>query len=306
MKNLSLRQLHAVLTVHRLGKINLAARAIGLTAPAVTLQIQQAETEAGTILFERTTEGMRVTDAGRAFVAAAQAVEQRLRLLADELAAIQGGSQGRLRLGAVSTAKYFAPQLMAAFMADFPDIDIRLTIGNRAATIAALADHDVDIALMGRPPREVPVRTFLIGDHPLVIIARPDHPLAKQPRIPKSRVAEEVFLVREPGSGTRISLELFLGDVPGRLDQLGHEFGSNETIKQAVMAGLGVGFISAHTIGLEIELGRLAVLDVVGMPIRRQWFAVSRSDRSLSPAMAAFKTFLSRRGREFLPKLAGA
>lgn len=301
MRNLSLRQLRAVLAVNRLGKISLAAREIGLTAPAVTLQIQQAEAEAGVALFDRTSDGLRATDAGRAFVAAAHEVEQRLRGLDDELAAIRGAGQGSLRLGAVSTAKYFAPQMMAAFTADHPGIDLRLTIGNRAATIAALDDREIDFALMGRPPRDMPVRTYLIGDHPLVVIAAPGHPLAAERRIARSRIAEEVFLIREPGSGTRISLELFLGEIAGRSARLGPEFGSNETIKQAVMAGLGVAFISGHTIALEVEVGRLVILDVVGLPVRRQWFVVSRGDRNPSPTMTAFRSFVGRRGREFLP-----
>ncbi len=303
MRNLSLRQLRAVQTVGRLGKISLAAREIGLTAPAVTLQIQQAEAEAGVALFDRTSDGLKPTDAGRAFVAAARSIEQRLRGLDDELAAIRGLSQGSLRLGAVSTAKYFAPHLMAAFTARQPGIDIRLTIGNRAATVAALADREIDFALMGRPPRDMPVRTYLIGDHPFVIVAAPAHPLVGQRRVAKRRAAAEVFLVREPGSGTRLALELFLGEIPGRLDDVGPEFSSNETIKQAVMAGLGVAFISAHTIALEVEIGRLVILDVVGTPIRRQWFIVSRGDRSPSPTMTAFRSFVGEQGGAFLPKV---
>lgn len=306
MRGLTLRQLRAILAVNRLGKINLAAREIGLTAPAVTLQVQQAEEAAGTPLFNRTSEGMRATDAGRAFVAASRDVEQRLSLLNDELAAIRGAGRGSLRLGAVSTAKYFVPRLMAAFVAEHSGIAMRLSVGNRATIIASLQDHDIDIALMGRPPRRSPVNTYLIGDHPLVIIAPPEHLLVAERQIAKRRIAEETFLVREPGSGTRMSLELFLGDIPGRLDNLGAEFGSNETIKQAVMAGMGVAFISAHTIAMEVELGRLMVLDVVGTPVRRQWFAVSRADRALSPAMAAFKAFVGRRGRDFLPVVATA
>ncbi|MDH7972452.1 LysR family transcriptional regulator [Sphingomonas sp. AR_OL41] len=305
VRNLTLRQLHAMTTVDRLGKITLAAREIGLTAPAVTLQIQQAEAEAGTVLFDRTADGLRATDAGRAVIAAAQTIEERLSQLRDELTAIRGAGRGTLRLGAVSTAKYFAPKMVAAFMAALPGIEVRLIIGNRAATIAAIENHEVDFALMGRPPRQVPLRSYLIGDHPLVIIAAPDHPLARVRRITRSRIADETFLVREPGSGTRMSLELFLGEIPGRLDNLGVEFGSNESIKQAVMAGLGVGFISAHTIAMEVELGRLAILDVVDTPIQRHWFAVSRSDRSLSPAMAAFKDFIIGQGRTFLPDIAG-
>ncbi len=303
MRNLTLRQLRAVLAVNRLGKINLAAAEIGLTGPAVTLQIQQAEAEAGVALFDRSSEGFKPTDAGVAVVQASLAIEERLGQLADELAAVAGGHRGTLRLGAVSTAKYFAPQLVAAFMAESPGVEVEMLVGNRATTIEAIATRQVDVALMGRPPRHVPVQPTLIGEHPLVIIASPDHPLAAKRRISKDRIAQETLLVREQGSGTRISLELFLGDMPGRLDNLGMEFSSNETIKQAVMARLGVGFISAHTIAMEVELGRLIILDVVDTPVRRQWFAVSRTDRTDSPTMIAFKDFVVRRGRDFLPPL---
>jgi DNA-binding transcriptional LysR family regulator len=301
MRTLTIRQLRAVLAVDRLGKINLAARCLGLTAPAVTLQIQQAESAAGGTLFERSGDGFRATDAGRAVIATAHDIDQRLLLLGEELAAIRGAERGLLRLGAVSTAKYFAPPMIAGFAEEHPGIDVRLTVGNRAAIIAALQDREIDIALMGRPPRHAAVSPYLIGDHPLVIVAAPDHPLAGKKRIPKRRIAEETILVREPGSGTRMSLELFLGDIPGWLDRLGPEFSSNETIKQAVMARMGVAFISAHTIAMELEFGRLMVLDVVGTPVMRQWFAVIRSDRPASPATAAFKTFLARRGQTFLP-----
>jgi LysR family transcriptional regulator, low CO2-responsive transcriptional regulator len=301
MRNLTLRQLKAIQAIVGNGKIVNAARLLGLSPPAVTMQLRQLEEEIGLVLFDRTSEGMRPTAAGLAVVDAAQAIEERLRLLQDQMDAIKGVRSGSLRLGVVSTAKYFAPSLMAAFMKEYPDIDMRLAVGNRAETIASLRNHDVDIALMGRPPKDVPVRAAAFGDHPLVIIAPPDHPMAPARDISKERIAEEHFLIREPGSGTRISLEIFLADVPGRIDDLGIEMGSNETIKQAVMAGLGIAFISAHTIASEVEAGRLVILDVVGMPIRRQWFAVMRIDHAISPAMATFHDFLMRKGAAHLP-----
>ncbi len=304
MLNLTIRQLHAILVVDRLGQINLAAREIGLTPPAVTLQIQQAEAMVGTALFERNSEGFRATDAGRAVIDAARDVELRLATLKDDIVSIRGAGLGRLRLGAVSTAKYFVPRLMAGFTEERPGIEISLTIGNRAAIIEALSEQQIDIALMGRPSRKTPVETTLLGDHPLVIIAAPDHPLAGKRQISKQRIAEEAFLVREPGSGTRTSLELFLSDIPGRLDNLGTEFSSNETIKQAVMAGMGIAFISAHTIAMEVEIGRLAVLDVADTPVLRQWFVVRRADRARSPAMDAFESFVRNYGRDFLPVIA--
>ncbi|QXQ05968.1 LysR family transcriptional regulator [Sphingosinicellaceae bacterium] len=303
MRKLTLRQLRTVLAANRLGKINLAARELGLTPPAVTLQLQQVEIAAGTALFDRTSDGLRATDAGRAVVAVAQAIEFQLEQLADDLAAIRGVGRGTLRLGAVSTAKYFVPQLMAAFLVEHPGIDLRLSIGNRADTIAALEQQTIDIALMGRPPHQPPVNTFLIGEHPMVVIAPPGHALVGVRHIARSVIAGHPLLVRESGSGTRRSLELFLGETPGQTPLRSTEFASNETIKQAVMAGLGLALISAHTIALEAELGRIAILDVVGTPVRRQWFAVTRADRTLSPTMAAFNGFIRLRAREFLPVL---
>jgi DNA-binding transcriptional LysR family regulator len=301
MNNLTLKHFRAVQAIVRHRKIVNAAKALHLTAPAVTIQLRQVEEELGLALFDRAPDGMRPTAAGLVVVDAAQAIEERLELLQDEIDAIKGVRAGSLKLGVVSTAKYFAPRLMASFMKEHPDIDMRLVVGNRAETIASLRSHDVDIALMGRPPKDVPVRAMAFGDHPLVIVAPPDHELTHSRDISKERIAQENFLIREPGSGTRISLEIFLGEIPGRLDDLGTEMGSNETIKQAVMAGLGIAFISAHTIATEVETRRLVILDVIGMPIRRQWFGVMRTDRTISPAMGAFHDFLMRKGAMHLP-----
>lgn len=301
MRNVTLRQLRTIETVSRLGKLNLAAGELGLTGPALTLQIQQLERDTGVSLFDRTREGMVPTTFGLAFLEAAHAIEENLSALADSIDAMKGLRSGRLRLGVVSTGKYFAPQLIAAFRRQVPGIEINLFIGNRAEIIQKLRDHEVDIALMGRPPRDFDVRSQMFGDHPLVFIAPADHPLAGVLDISRERIAEEQFLVRESGSGTRISLEIFLSEVPRRLEELGTEMGSNETIKQAVIAGLGLAFISAHTIEQEVKLGRLIILDVVDTPIRRQWFSVSRTDRATSPAMQAFERFLLAEGARHLP-----
>lgn len=305
MSEFSLRQLRAIIAVGRAGRIVSAAKQLGLTQPALSLQIREAELVAGTPLFDRTTEGMRPTAAGQAVMDAAVAIEDRLRILGDEVAAIAGGRKGKLRLGVVSTAKYFAPAMLASFRRQHPDIDVSLLVGNRAETIVALRDRVVDVALMGRHPHEFPVRSLLFGQHPFVIIAAIDHPLAGVKGVSKERLAQENFLVRESGSGTRMALDLYLSEIPGRLEAASAEMGSNETIKQAVMAGLGVALISAHTIALEVELGRLAVLDVEGMPIRKQWFLVTRAERQLTPVMLAFEAFTQTEGGSFLPKVAG-
>lgn len=301
MRNLSLKQLRSITAIRRHGKIVAAAAELGITPSAVTQQLQQLEEDAGLLLFDRTTAGMRPTAAGLAVLDAARAIDEQLRVLVDGLDAIRGVRRGSLRLGVVSTAKYFAPRLMAGFMAQYPDIEMRLFVGNRAETIERLKDHEVDIVVMGRPPAGLPARAVVFGDHPLVIIAPPGHPLAGRRDITRREVARESFLMREPGSGTRVSMEIFMRDVPGWLEAPGIEMDSNETIKQSVMAGLGVAFISGHTVAAELEAGRLVLLDVAGMPIRRQWFAASRSDRAMTPAMAAFHDFLAREGARHLP-----
>lgn len=304
MKNITLRHLRTIVAIVEAGKIINAAKVLGLTGPAVTLQLKQAEEDAGIVLFDRSGTGMRPTDAGLAFVEAALSIQERLRLLKEQVDAIKGVGRGQLIVGAVSTAKYFSPQIIAGFKREFPDIELKLIIGNRAETVAKLAEHVLDVALMGSPPPGIQVLSAAFGDHPLLIVAAPDHPLARHRDIPKARVAQEHFIIRETGSGTRTSFERFMGDIPGRLDDRGTEMDSNETIKQAVMAGLGIAFISAHTVAYEVAERRLAVLDIVGLPIRRQWFWVTRRDRVITPALAAFQDFLSKRGATFLPVLA--
>ena len=301
MRNITLRQLRTISAVFRHGKVNLAARELGLTGPAVSLQIQQFEQSAGLLLFERTRDGMVPTEAGRAAYEAARAIRSEISHLEDALNAIKGLGRGKIRLGVVSTGKYFAPKLIAGFLKEVPGIELKLFVGNRAETIAKLKNHEIDIALMGRPPKEIDVRSRVFGDHPLVFIAPAGHKLSQEIEITKERIAQEQFIVREKGSGTRISLEIFMSDVPGRLDNLGTEMDSNETIKQAVMAGLGIAFISGHTIEQECQSGKLVILDVVQTPIRRQWFAVTQAAKTPTPALQALDDFLRKTGPSLLP-----
>ncbi|MCB9993182.1 MAG: LysR family transcriptional regulator [Hyphomicrobiaceae bacterium] len=305
MLNLTFRQLNSLRAVMAHGKIANAARELGLTAPAVTIQMKQLEAELGLPLFDRTPQGVRPTAAGEAVARHAEALAAELQRLETELDAIKGLQSGSVRLGLVSTAKYFTPTMVAAFRKEHPGVEVTLIIGNRETIRAALHGQTIELALTGRPPRDLPLSAALIGAHPLVIAAAPDHPLAKARDISKERIAQERFLVREQGSGTRAALAQFLSDIAGRPRNLGTEMGSNETIKQAVMAGLGIAFISAHTIASEVENGRLVLLDVVGLPVLRQWFVVSRTDRALSPAAAAFQSFLIREGARFLPQVRG-
>ena len=199
MQAITLRQLRSVQAVNRLGTIAAAARVLGLTAPAITLQIKQMEEEFGLPLFDRTSDGMRIKEAGACVLAAANAIEHALRDMRDEIDALKGLQRGRVRLGVVSTAKYFAPSILAAFGAEHPGIDIELEVGNKSRIAEDLRTMALDIALMGTPPRDLPVQARVFGDHPLVVVAAPGHPLAARHSLTLQDLAGHRMLVRERG-----------------------------------------------------------------------------------------------------------
>ncbi|WP_455274994.1 LysR family transcriptional regulator [Rhizobium herbae] len=306
MKNITFRQLKSLRAIEAHGKVVAAAKVLGLTAPAVTLQLKQVEAEAGISLFDRMAHGMSPTEAGHAVLSAARDIEERLASLEAELNAFKGIKRGRIVVGAVSTVKYFAQPMVAAFATLYPDIDLELFIERRAETVERLRNHTIDVALLGRPPREFSVRAAIFGEHSLVVVSAPNHPLIGRHAIPKEEIAREHFFLRNPDSATRAHFDRFMSEIPGRADGPNTEMESIEDIKQAVMADTSVAFLSAHSVAAEVQAGQLAILDVVGLPIRRQWFAVSRTDRAMTPLMAAFEAFLSDQGRKFLPDFMGS
>lgn len=299
----TLRQLRALAATIRTGTVTAAAHELGVTPPAVSLQLKQLEEFAALPLLERVEGGMRATDAGRALAETVARIEALLLEAADTVEELRGARAGHVHVGVVSTAKYFAPRVLAAFRADNPGVEIRLSVGNREETVAALESFAVDFAVMGRPPNRFEVERAVIGPHPHVIVAAPEHPLVGARYISPRALSDETLLMREQGSGTRMLTEQLLAET-GAAPRLGMEFESNETIKQAVMAGLGVALLSAHTVSVELKDARLAMLDVVGLPIMRQWFAVRRAERRMMPAANALWSFFAARGGAFLPEIA--
>ncbi len=281
-----------------------AANALGLTPPAVTEQLKLLEDSLGISLFDRTRSGLRLTDAGQVVLESAVRTEALLDGTYERIQEMKGLKAGIVTIGVVSTAKYFAPRLIHAFVAQHPHIEMKLIVGNREETIAALRGYDIDIAIMGRPPSDIVVSKLAFGPHPYVMIARPDHPLASRVRaMDRTALAKEKLLVREVGSGSRVVFETFFRGVKRTEPSSTIEFGSNETIKQAVMAGLGLALISAHTIELEIETNRLAILNIKDLPIVREWNLVHRLDKGLGPAAAAFWRYALKDGQQHLPRI---
>ena len=300
MRNSTLKQLRALAAVIENGTVTAAAHLLSVTPPAITSQLQLLENAAGMKLLERTNDGYQPTGAGREVYNAWTQIETSLGECAEVLARMKGLESGQVFAGVISTAKYFAPKALAAFAQAHPGIDVRLTVGNRREIISALETNRVDFAIMGRPPKSLLVDSRVIGDHPHVIIAPPDHPLAGSKNISPARISKQTLLARELGSGTRLLTERLFIDA-GIKPVAGMEMGSNETIKQAVIAGLGIALLSAHTIAAEISEKRLVVLDVVGLPVVRQWYIVKRHDKHLLPAAQALMDFIVANTHAYLP-----
>ncbi len=302
LAGITLKQLRALTAVIEEGSNVAAAGRLNVTPPAIALQLKILEEEAGLPVLERCSEGLRATSAGAEILATAAKIESAIADCSEALRALRQGEGGRVSVAVVSTAKYFAPRAFAAFARQHPNIDIDLFVGNRAETLGELERFLRDIVIMGRPPDHIDLVTKLIGTNPHIVIAAPSHPLVRKKGLKLAQLAQEKWLVREYGSGTRLLLERLFDDADVA-PRIAMEIGSNETIKQAVMAGMGIAFLSAHTVGLELKARQLAVLNVKGLPAMRSWFAVRRADKRLLPATELLWNYLTTRGKDFLPRM---
>lgn len=289
--NVSLRQLRVFEAVARLLSYTRAAEELHLSQPAVSMQVRQLEDEAGLALFERLGKRIVLTEAGRELYHYSRQVNRSLVEMEEVLESLRGVNRGHLQVAVASTVNYFAPRLLAVFQQRYPGIRLTLDVTNRESLVQLLDANAVDLVLMGQPPSDVEVEATPFMDNPLVVIAPPDHVLANEHRIALARLAEEVFVMREPGSGTRQAMERFFSE-HGLSIRQGMQMTRNEAVKQAVRSGLGLGVVSLHTIELELETGRLVTLDVEGFPDRRQWHLVTRQGKRLSPAAQAFRAFV--------------
>ena len=304
MRSATLRQLRTFTEVARRLSFTAAAKALHLTQPAVSMQVRQLEQAAGLPLLEQFGRRVHLTDAGRELLRYAAGISDLLREAEDAMKALQGVGGGELSIAVTSTAKYFAPRLLAEFRRSHPEARLRLAVSNREAVVRELTDNTVDLAIMGRPPRGLDTDAAPFAKHPIAIIAAPDHPLVGRKRLPLERLAGETFIIRERGSGTRAAMEHVFAERGFKAGET-LEMSSNETIKQAVMAGMGIAFLSMHTIGLELRAGRLALLAVIGLPVMREWYVIHRRGKRLSPAAQAFKSFLLEQGAGLIARAVG-
>jgi LysR family transcriptional regulator, low CO2-responsive transcriptional regulator len=287
----TLRQMKVFKVVAEHLNFTRAAKALHLSQPAVSMQVKQLEESVGLPLFEHSGKKIQLTEAGREICQYARTIFQTFEEMEEVIAALKGLDTGHLNVAVASTVNYFAPRLLAAFSRRYPAVDLRLDVTNRQRLMALLRENEIDLVLMGLPPEEIDLEFKPFMENPLVVIAPPGHPLQGVANISPQRLSEELFIMRESGSGTRLAMERYFDEQSITL-RTGMQMTRNEAIKQAVRAGMGLSVVSTHTIELEVETGRLAILDVEGFPLQRHWYLVHRKNKRLSPSAKAFVDFV--------------
>jgi DNA-binding transcriptional LysR family regulator len=295
MRPYTLKQIQTFLEVARQGSVSRAAERLFVTQPAVSMQLRQLEDAFGLPLVEPVGRNIRLTHAGEAFRTHAIAAMGQFKDLEALMAEYVGLRRGRIDLAVVSTAKYFIPMLLVRFGKQFPDIEVQLKIDNRENVLGLLARNEADLVVMGRAPANLDCEATAFATNPQAVLAAPDHALVRRRQLPFAALGDHGFVVREEGSGTRAAMQRLFAEHQTPL-QVVMEMPSNETIKQAVMAGMGLSFLSLRTVRHELASGHIALVDIAGMPVMGQWYVTHLASRTLSPAAQAFKGFLIEQG----------
>ncbi len=304
MKNATLRQLKVFEAVARNLSFSRAAEELHLTQPAVSIQVKKLEEHAGLPLFEQLGKKIHLTSAGVEMLHSSRVIIQQFKEVEEAMTQFKGVSGGKLNVAVISAGDYFFPRLLVEFARRHKGVTLNLSVHNREELLGQLADNLTDLAIMVRPPLDMDTVNEPFAPHPYVIVAPPDHPLAARKHIPVSRLAREPFVVREKGSDTWNSMEEGFGGHLAELN-IAMKIKSTETIKQAVIAGMGVSFLSAHTVSRELQAGSLTVLDVQGFPLMLHWYVVHRKNKRLPPVAQAFRSFLLNDGEALIEQTVG-
>lgn len=295
----TLQQLRLFEAVARHGSFTRAAEAMHLSQPAVSIQIKRLEEQLGVALFEQMGKKIYLTAAGRELYATCGELFERLDTFESRLEALRGEVAGPLRLAAVTTAKYFLPYYLGAFLRRYPQVLPQLKVSNRARILERLGANEDDLYIMATLPEGDAIESHPFLNDELVVFAHPRHPLAGKKQIPLKQLTQERLIAREVGSGIRMTVDRLLADHGLELTPY-MELGSGEAIKQAVMAGIGIGILSTFSLRQELAAGKVVLLDVKGLPLQRTWYALHRRGKQLSPAAVKFIEFLTETSQEEL------
>jgi LysR family transcriptional regulator, low CO2-responsive transcriptional regulator len=297
LKNATLHQLRVFEAVSRHSSFTRAAEELFLTQPTVSMQVKQLAKSVGMPLFEQVGKRLYLTEAGKELFSTCKEIFDRMAEFESTVANLKGLKQGSLRLAVITTAKYVIPRLLGPFCQRYPGVDVSLTVTNHEKVIDNLSENRDDLYILSQPPEDMDVSIYAFLDNPLVVLAPRNHPLAKEKNISLERLAQEPFIMREPGSGTRKAVQRVF-DEHGLELKVKLDLGSNEAIKQAITGGLGISVLSVHTVALESNRNSLlTILDVQGFPIQRQWYVVHPSGKQLSLIAQAFFEYLTTEGK---------
>jgi len=299
IRHVTFRQLQIFEMVVRLGGYTRAAQALHLTQPTVSMQVKKLSVTIGYPLLERVGSHLHTTAVGDEVYASAQSILGSMVSLGESAAALEGVVKGPLRIAVITTAKYFMPHLLGAFITQYPEVKPILKVTNRSRVLERLKSNEDNLLIMGQVPVEFAVEAHPFIDNELVVVANAHHPLTQCSSISLQRLSEERFLVREPGSGTRQAMDRLFAEHGLKIEPY-MELGSSEAIKQAVMAGLGLSVLSLHNLRLELASGHVVVLDVEEFPLKRRWYAVHLKDKKLSLVARTFLDFLLKQGKDIL------
>ena len=302
MFHATLQQLRLFAAVAEQKSVTRAAEEVHLTQPAVSIQIKRLEGKIGVPLIEHIGKELHLTVAGEEVFDASKDVLERLSDLETSLNDLRGEVAGPLNVHVVSSGMYVMPHLLGSFVRRYPKVEPRLQITNRARLLSSLAKNESDLYIMGQPPEGVSVAEYPFLENIIVVVARPDHPLAGKKRIPLARIARERFVGRESGSGTRTAVEKMFHDKGLSISPY-IELTNAEGIKQGVIGGLGIGVLSQHSLRLELDAGELVELNVTGFPLRRRWYVSHREGKRLSRAAQEFLQYLQEEGEQEAARL---
>jgi DNA-binding transcriptional LysR family regulator len=291
IRHTTFRQMQIFEAIVRLGSFTKAAEELFLTQPTVSTQFKKLSEALDLPLLDQSGRQLKPTEAGEVLYSTVRQIFNRLAELDTNIAELKGLQRGRLRLSVITTAKYFAPELLGSFTKEYPGVDLSLKVTNRERVFERIQKNEDDLYILGQPPtRDMNLEAHFLAPNPLVVIASEDHPLCNESNISVERLAKEPFIMREPGSGIRnTTMKMF--SEHGVTPNVRMQIGSNEAIKHAVVGGLGLAVLSLHTLSLERADGPIEVLDVEGFPIERQWFLVHQKNKKLSAIAKAFIDF---------------
>lgn len=291
LQRITLRQLQVFCSLCGTLSYSRTAEEMALTQPAVSLQMRQLEELVGQPLFEYVGRKLYLTEAANSLLAASGDIFNRLEILDMQLSALQGTLHGELRLAVASSIQYLTPHLLAAFRQRHPEVSFRLEVCTRAEVIRRLRDNLDDVVLMGMVPADRALDFFPFLNNPVIAVAAPDHPLVGAQVLALAELESQMVLLREVGSGVRKACDEFFQQKRVHLQQM-MQMGSEETVVQSAIAGLGIGLVSAHSAAPWVQNGQLARLDFVDLPLFRSWCAVHARGKRLSPVAEAFLAFL--------------